>query len=122
MMLPKRDAGLQLEELDLGQWAVTADLSGRDLSGRDTAMPSTGDMATTPRDLAGDMAGGGGGCGTAIAAFKFDFESGDSGFLHEASDGHDNFWEGWPFDEWQYGTPSGPGPMACHGGSKCWGT
>jgi hypothetical protein len=129
---------------DLGHPSSTADMAGGntpDMAGGNTpdmAGGNTPDMAggdtpdmaggDTP-DMAGgdtpDMAGGGGtvdpGCAAAIASQNFTFEMGAQSFTHYAVDGFNGYTD-WPYDEWQLGTPSGPGPGSCHGGSKCWGT
>lgn len=102
MMYKHGDGGLQFESQDFATSMPPADLAGADLRG----LP----------DLAGPV----GNCGAALTSLSWDFESAGV-FSHDAIDGYSGDPE-WPFDEWQRGTPSGPGPGACHGGSQCWGT
>lgn len=53
-------------------------------------------------------------CSAALAEASFDFDAGEQGWTHEASDGATGTW---PFDPWTWGSATA---IACPAG-KCWG-
>jgi hypothetical protein len=120
----------------LGLWALCASAAQLGCAQVDRVRLGDGgqgvDLARPPRDGgAADLAAAGapdlagvdlGPCGAALSSLSFGFEAGAAGFTHAVMDGADSSGVSWPYDEWQVGTPSGPGPGACHVGSGCFGT
>jgi hypothetical protein len=102
----------------IGVTDLGPDLAAFDVGGPDLATVGAADLASPP-DLAGSAAAAA--CAAALAPFHYDFEAGPAGFTHEAMDGFSGD-PSWPFDEWDQGSVSGPGPGACHGGSGCFAT